>query len=148
MNKTFTKEQLTSWIAGLQEAAKNDEQFLVDWFKRTKESIIIENLLEVAYTKVEPPSTKSDSVHFIIAFLKSHYRSIKNWPNSKDHQQNESWRKVEPRFPLLFVVNHNELSLKNESFFSILIENKYLMGFKRERYRFSCCINISIRVDN
>jgi hypothetical protein len=38
MNKTFTKEQLTRWIAGLQEAAKNDEQFLVDWFKRTKES--------------------------------------------------------------------------------------------------------------
>jgi hypothetical protein len=38
MNKTFTKEQLTSWIAALQEAAKNDEQFLVDWFKRTKES--------------------------------------------------------------------------------------------------------------
>ena len=38
MNKTFTKEQLASWIAGLQEAAKNDEQFLVDWFKRTKES--------------------------------------------------------------------------------------------------------------
>jgi hypothetical protein len=38
MNKTFTKEQLTSWIAGLQEAAKNDEQFLVDWFKRTKDS--------------------------------------------------------------------------------------------------------------
>lgn len=37
MNKTFTKEQLTSWIVGLQEAAKNDEQFLVDWFKRTKE---------------------------------------------------------------------------------------------------------------
>jgi hypothetical protein len=37
MNKTFTKEQLTSWIAGLQEAAKNDEQFLVDWFKRTKD---------------------------------------------------------------------------------------------------------------
>ncbi len=38
MNKMFTKEQLASWIAGLQEAAKNDEQFLVDWFKRTKES--------------------------------------------------------------------------------------------------------------
>ena len=38
MNKTFTKEQLTSWIADLQTAAKNDEQFLVDWFKRTKES--------------------------------------------------------------------------------------------------------------
>jgi hypothetical protein len=38
MNKTFTKEQLTSWVAGLQEAAKNDEQFLVDWFKRTKDS--------------------------------------------------------------------------------------------------------------
>jgi hypothetical protein len=38
MNKTFTKEQLTSWIAALQEAAKNDEQFLVDWFKRTKDS--------------------------------------------------------------------------------------------------------------
>jgi hypothetical protein len=37
MNKTFTKEQLTSWITDLQEAAKNDEQFLVDWFKRTKE---------------------------------------------------------------------------------------------------------------
>lgn len=38
MNKTFTKEQLTSWIASLQEAAKNDEQFLVDFFKRTKDS--------------------------------------------------------------------------------------------------------------
>lgn len=38
MNKTFTKEQLTTWIADLQKAAKNDEQFLVDWFKRTKES--------------------------------------------------------------------------------------------------------------
>ena len=38
MNKTFTKEQLTSWIADLQKVAKNDEQFLVDWFKRTKES--------------------------------------------------------------------------------------------------------------
>jgi hypothetical protein len=37
MNKTFTKEQLTSWIAGLQEAAKNDEQFLADWFKQTKD---------------------------------------------------------------------------------------------------------------
>ena len=38
MNNTFTKEQLTSWIAGLKEAAANDEQFLVDWFKRTKDS--------------------------------------------------------------------------------------------------------------
>lgn len=38
MNKTFTKEQLTTWIADLQKAAKNDEQFLVDWFKRTKDS--------------------------------------------------------------------------------------------------------------
>ena len=38
MNNTFTKEQLTSWIADLQEAAKNDERFLVDRFKRTKES--------------------------------------------------------------------------------------------------------------
>ena len=38
MNKTFTKEQLTTWVADLQKAAKNDEQFLVDWFKRTKES--------------------------------------------------------------------------------------------------------------
>lgn len=38
MNKTFTKEQLTSWIAGLQEAAKNDEHFLVDWFKPTVDS--------------------------------------------------------------------------------------------------------------
>lgn len=37
MNNTFTKEQLTNWVAGLQEAAKNDEQFLVDWFIRTKE---------------------------------------------------------------------------------------------------------------
>lgn len=38
MNKTFTKEQLTSWIAGLQTAAKNDEHFLVDWFKPTMDS--------------------------------------------------------------------------------------------------------------
>ena len=38
MNKTFTKEQLTKWVADLQTAAKTDEQFLVDWFKRTKES--------------------------------------------------------------------------------------------------------------
>ena len=38
MNKTFTKEQLTSWVTDLITAAKNDEQFLVDWFKPTKES--------------------------------------------------------------------------------------------------------------
>ena len=38
MNKIFTKEQLTRWIADLQKAAKIDEPFLVDWFKRTKES--------------------------------------------------------------------------------------------------------------
>jgi hypothetical protein len=38
MNKTFTKDQLTSWVAGLITAAKNDEQFLVDWFKPTMDS--------------------------------------------------------------------------------------------------------------
>jgi hypothetical protein len=38
MNKTFTKEQLASWIAGLIDAAKNDEQFDVAWFDPTKES--------------------------------------------------------------------------------------------------------------
>lgn len=38
MNTTFTKAQLATWIAGLQEAAMNDEQFLVDFFKRTKDS--------------------------------------------------------------------------------------------------------------
>ena len=38
MNTTFTKEQLTSWIVDLMTAAKNDDQFLIDWFKRTKES--------------------------------------------------------------------------------------------------------------
>lgn len=38
MNTTFTKEQLTGWIKGLQEAAKNDERFLVDWFKPTMNS--------------------------------------------------------------------------------------------------------------
>ena len=39
MNNTFTKEALAMWIAGLQTAAKNDEQFLVDWFKPTMNSI-------------------------------------------------------------------------------------------------------------
>ena len=38
MNNTFTKEQLTSWIAGLQNAAKIDEPLLVDWFRPTRES--------------------------------------------------------------------------------------------------------------
>ena len=40
MNKTFTKDQLTVWVADLITAAKNDEQFLVDWFKPTKDSPI------------------------------------------------------------------------------------------------------------
>ena len=38
MNKTFTKEALAGWIKGLQEAAKEDEQFSVSWFIPTKES--------------------------------------------------------------------------------------------------------------
>ena len=38
MNKTFTKEALASWVRCLKEAAKNDEQFLVDWFKPTMNS--------------------------------------------------------------------------------------------------------------
>lgn len=38
MNKTFTKDQLTTWVTDLIKAAKNDEQFLVDWFKPTKDS--------------------------------------------------------------------------------------------------------------
>lgn len=38
MNKTFTKEALAMWIAGLMVSAENDDQFLVDWFKPTKES--------------------------------------------------------------------------------------------------------------
>ena len=38
MNKTFTKDQLTVWVADLITAAKNDEQLLVDWFKPTKDS--------------------------------------------------------------------------------------------------------------
>jgi hypothetical protein len=37
MNKTFTKEQLTNWINDLKWAAAGDEQFLVAWFKPTKE---------------------------------------------------------------------------------------------------------------
>jgi hypothetical protein len=38
MNKTFTKEELTSWIEGLKDAAENDECFDVDWFGPTKNS--------------------------------------------------------------------------------------------------------------
>ena len=38
MNTTFTKEALAAWIAGLIEAAKNDEQFEVSWFKPTEHS--------------------------------------------------------------------------------------------------------------
>lgn len=38
MNKTFTKEALAGWIKGLQQAAKEDEQFSVSWFIPTKES--------------------------------------------------------------------------------------------------------------
>jgi hypothetical protein len=38
MNNTFTKEALTAWIAGLKEAAKNDEQFEVSKFIPTKHS--------------------------------------------------------------------------------------------------------------
>ena len=36
MNNTFTKEELTTWIAGLIDAAKNDEQFEVAWFAPTE----------------------------------------------------------------------------------------------------------------
>lgn len=39
MNKTFTKEALAGWIKGLQQAAKEDEQFSVSWFIPTKESL-------------------------------------------------------------------------------------------------------------
>jgi hypothetical protein len=38
MNKTFTEEALAGWIKGLQQAAKEDEQFSVSWFLPTKES--------------------------------------------------------------------------------------------------------------
>ena len=38
MNKTFTKEELTNWIAGLMNAAENDESFTVAWFEPTKNS--------------------------------------------------------------------------------------------------------------
>ena len=38
MNNTFTKEALAGWIRGLQQAAKEDEQFSVSWFIPTKES--------------------------------------------------------------------------------------------------------------
>lgn len=40
MNKNFTTKDLACWIAGLQESAKKDEQFLVDWFKPTENSPI------------------------------------------------------------------------------------------------------------
>lgn len=36
MNTTFTKEALATWIAGLIDAAKNDEQFDVAWFTPTE----------------------------------------------------------------------------------------------------------------
>ena len=36
MNTTFTKEALATWIAGLIDAAKEDEQFDVAWFAPTK----------------------------------------------------------------------------------------------------------------
>ena len=36
MNNTFTKEALATWIAGLIDAAKNDEQFDVAWFAPTE----------------------------------------------------------------------------------------------------------------
>lgn len=36
MNTTFTKEALAMWIAGLIDAAKNDEQFDVAWFTPTE----------------------------------------------------------------------------------------------------------------
>lgn len=38
MNKTFTIGQLVTWVESLKAAAKNDEQFLVDWFIPTMES--------------------------------------------------------------------------------------------------------------
>lgn len=36
MNTTFTKETLIAWIAGLIDAAKNDEQFNLAWFAPTE----------------------------------------------------------------------------------------------------------------
>ena len=38
MNKTFTNEALTAWVAGLIEAAENDECFNVDLFTPTENS--------------------------------------------------------------------------------------------------------------
>lgn len=40
MNNTFNIKELAGWIAGLIESAKNDEQFLVNWFKPTENSPI------------------------------------------------------------------------------------------------------------
>lgn len=40
MNTNFTINELTAWIGGLQDAAKNDENFSVAWFKPTKDSPI------------------------------------------------------------------------------------------------------------
>jgi hypothetical protein len=38
MNKTFTKEALATWIDGLMQAAREDEQFSIAWFVPTQNS--------------------------------------------------------------------------------------------------------------
>ena len=40
MNTNFTIRELATWIAGLIDSAKKDEQFLVNWFKPTEDSPI------------------------------------------------------------------------------------------------------------
>ena len=40
MNNFFTKEQLTTWIAGLKKSAERDENFSVSWFGPTKDTIV------------------------------------------------------------------------------------------------------------
>jgi hypothetical protein len=40
MNTNFTIRELATWITGLIDSAKKDEQFLVNWFKPTEDSTI------------------------------------------------------------------------------------------------------------
>lgn len=40
MNTNFTIRELATWITGLIDSAKKDEQFLVNWFKPTEDSPI------------------------------------------------------------------------------------------------------------
>ena len=91
-------------IRSIDELDEESKRAVLECFK---EPVIIEHLLEVFKAYRKSPSTKSDSVHLVVAFLESHYRSIDNGPNGKDRQQNESRSKIEPRLPLLFTIYHN-----------------------------------------